>query len=218
MGTHKKNINFTQSDLFFWNGAWKYFSKSGFIICPAEFEVEDVAGENQMFSSSLRDGRAVQHAPSLQYIFNFINDMKRNIETQVNTAEFSWNYLGNSEEKDLYIDYLKSIFWTIQNDERVQSMEDFSEVLESPWKVTRWADDLGLKLSLAGDTFNDKTLGFIDGVDQKLKGWNIEPFLINHESATFHWEIVAGNKYFFSGYVTKEDKQLVNHISYYQEL
>lgn len=164
---------------------------NGFYIVP----------EKMFTSTSLTLLKKIVYTGDLVYIMEETDSIQTGIDTinqiltvlsrvknQNQIVSREWNYLGQTQEKERYIEYLQNYFWQHHSDESLMHLESYSTIIQEPWKILEFGERFS-SLLLPDHVYSDDTVAFLDKLHDLLSGFDVNPYLIHSPNETFHWKI-----------------------------
>jgi hypothetical protein len=134
------------------------------------------------------------------------------IELGDESAQFEWNYLGLSSERELYISYLTSVFW--KNQTIFEHLGEYNELVAHPWKCLNYIPQLHepVECSLATDNFSQKSLDFVHMVSQNIHRSEYNPYIIHSNQGSFQWSITIPDTFIIEGVLLSTEEGLKNRV------
>jgi hypothetical protein len=211
---HKK---MSEEEYLFWSEIWNFFCKLDFKIIPPETEeLINFKKNTKYLSLEKLPGRLIYKIDNFQSGVDTVFELKKFLQNKftktIKESYFNWNYLGQNEEREFYLNYLKDVFWENQYNENLQRMPNYKKILEKPWRIINYATDLDFEVKSQFEFFDEKTEDFMQNLQQVMKNWELNPFLINNDRGSFQWDIKIQNSYGFEGCIFSENKKLFQEI------
>ncbi len=200
------------SQILFWQPLYRFLSTRQFVICPFELPME--TSLDKVLTFTKKGGRIREVCGSLEQALDLALKIRRALLESSDESIGEWNYLGNSQEKEAYLRYLDQFFWRHQNQESLVARPDYPELIAETFKISKCVSDLDLDLLAAIEKMSDKSREFLTRLEGSLKGWELNPYLINDSLGNFHWSLLVGGEYLLEGSICKEPQGFVQRISF----
>ncbi len=201
----------------------QFFINHNFVLfLENQYATKDISDLPKYIIAKQDKFTTLQTINNLEEGFDFITTLlsKLNSTLKLSTTETvklqgEWNYLGQTQEREEYIQKINDLFWVHQDNENIQNHPKFQEMMESPWKLITHSTDFGFSLPNPSDSFEDSTIQFVEKIMLKLNNWEINPFLITNETSNFHWNIQLNNQSLIEGTFTKsDDGELIHETNF----
>ncbi len=204
-------------DLAFWQQIWLFFIELNFQILPLELAEYKEFFSAKYFVLSTTQGKAFVKSETFEVSLEVATKLWQKIKKITkNDCLAEWNYIGNKDEKDRYLQYLDYFFWTHQNEERIINREDYSECIAQTFKICNCIQDTNLEIQPAIDFMSLKSQDFLLKLESMLPDWELNNYLINDSEGNFHWQILAKTSFLFEGWIFKSGKNFVQKIVFRQ--
>jgi hypothetical protein len=225
MPAHKQKIPYSSSFIVTQN-IFKYFIEKGFVVFPEiktvnsdsfeRFERILIISETPTVSEKISDipvafGTSKDILMIIKTTLEAIK--KRNQIEKDFDITCEWNYLGKTEEKRNYFEYLSRYYWQNQDKLEILSLAQNQEILENNWKITTFSDKFEENIKLPIEFFNPETANLLDKLSNLLPQWELNPYLIFDGEANLQWQIKVIGNYKICGSISKVGDKLFHKIS-----
>lgn len=191
---------------------WRYFITKDFKLYPTSHSLP--TRPNLPESYLLLQPQILAYEP-LTDLKQAIQTMEGLYATAIKTdpkLTAQWSYLGQNNERSSYIKYIDEFFWQHQHLESLLLHPDYNQMLESPWKILTYANDLDLSPRIPTDFFNPQSLEFTEQLHKALSNWEFQPFLLLNPTGSLQWRIFYQNILLLDGCIYKQQNQLRQQI------
>ncbi len=190
--------------VFFWQPHWKFLLDIGFVLLPSELDDSHLTvNEVNYFCQSSDGGKVVQICSKLEEALGLASGLV-NKNKKPNTISVEWNYLGNNQEKNRYLEYLNRQFWLNQSEESLIARSDYGLLIAENFRIGKVLVGLGYQVCSPVELMSERSLRFLLQLDNTLRDWILDPFLVNDAKGNFHWRVVFKGGYFASGSISKD--------------
>jgi len=155
------------------------------------------------------------HVDSMNDVFDSIVSLWKDIDYHIEDSqpELVWNYLGLSDERTEYLEYLIQYFW--QNQASYEGLSNYLEIVEQPWKILNHPDlvEYDQAIQLPTDFFSDKSIQFVEMVGNNVPTAKYNPYMIHTDKGSFQWTLLLEDFFIIQGALINEEKGLFHTIS-----
>ena len=215
MSAHKPKFNLEK--VYLWQTIWSVFTNTGFSIALTEWleQVEIKTQLSRYFTPQTPNGQALATETSFNNCLLWIQKLLQELKKSNYKLVPEWNYLGKTEEKNRYLNYVNQIFWQYQTDWLEHATTNLADLLENSWRLLEL--NHGLPISPAISFLSDKSQTFLKQITNQLTQWEFNNYLINDAEGNFHWRIEIDKQIRLLGWVFWQDGKFIHKIRW-QEL
>lgn len=213
MPAHKKN-HFLIENLAFWQDIWRLLVSSGFDLYPSTIE-ETKDNRNSFVIPTESGGKSKQVANNFKKCFELTLKIWSVIQkTTKSDCIAEWNYLGNTQEKLKYFEYLDSIFWNNQNIPELLALPDYYLYIAETFRISKCVEELGWNIASPVEKMSSKSQEFLLSLESSLPEWELNNYLLNDAKGNFHWSILAKEQFLLEGTIFKDNSVFIQNIKF----
>jgi len=215
MSAHKPKFNLEKVHL--WQTIWSVFTRTNFTIALEEWlqQSEIKTQLTRYFTPQTSNGQALATETNFNACLLWIQKLFQELEKSKHTLKPEWNYLGKTEEKNRYLDYVNQIFWQYQTDWLEHTTTNLADLLQNSWRLLEL--DHGLPISPPISFLSEKSQTLLKQITSQLTQWEFNNYLINEAEGNFHWRLEINQQIRLSGWVFWAQDKFIHKILW-QEL
>lgn len=187
---------------------WKFLMEKDFV-----FEFEDEWASAKKVLHLCKNFSIRQKIDKTSDGTNLILDLKKFLLLHKNVLKIRqiklvWNYLGSSSERQIYLNYLNQIFWENQTDEKLLQVSNYRQLLEKSFLIANYFYLFEQNFLLPSDFWEEKTVTFFSELNQKMAGFEYQPFLVHSNAGSLQWQLHIDSKMFLNGVIYNQKGSL----------
>ncbi|NJL96669.1 hypothetical protein HC766_01995 [Candidatus Gracilibacteria bacterium] len=189
-----------------------FLLSNGFLLIDNKRKLDDIGYDFVQIKDNIEAFQVLnEFADGVEFMEGMRKDLRKYSKSLGRIGlDFEWNYLGQNDERIMYIDYIERTFWCNQNNTQLQELVDFQSLVEQPWKLIRY-HNLIEDFCIPADFFGSTTNGFVMKIQELLGNWRLNPFLILDTESNFQWAIHYEENMIIEGVIFKDKKSNIIH-------